>query len=224
MNAPDLDAVSFPSSDLTPGEMYFLLRDSIVPRPIAWISTINEDGQSNLAPFSFFNVCSPSPAILGFSCGPKGDNHNDARRVMKDTERNIRATGEFVVNIAAESMIEAMVKSSDALPHGQSEFAYTGVGEAASRLVRPPRIDGTPVAYECTLHSIVELGTNNWIMGTVVYVHIDRAVYLGERDGRRHRVDLLRTLDTRPVGRLGRANYVRMREIETHLRKSGPNG
>lgn len=223
MNASDEPTVSFPASSLEPGEMYFLLRDSIVPRPIAWISTIGDDGQSNLAPFSFFNVCSPSPPVLGFSCGPKGDNHNDPRRMLKDTERNIRATGEFVVNLAAESMIEAMISSSDALPYGQSEFAHAGLTAAASAVVRPPRVAGSPVAYECRLHSITELGTNNWIMGTVVHVHIDRSVYVGEREGRRHRIDLFRALDTRPVGRLGRAHYVRLREIETHLRKAGPN-
>lgn len=215
--------VSFAASDLNAGEMYFLLRDSVVPRPIAWVSTIAEDGRTNLAPFSFFNVCSPSPPVLGFSCGPKGDDHNAARRVVKDTERNIQATGEFVVNIAAESMIEAMVRSSDPLPYGESEFAHTGLAEAASAVVRPPRVAGSPVAYECRLHSITELGTNKWIMGTVVHVHIDQSVYLGEREGRRHRIDLLRAVDTRPVGRLGRANYLRLREIETHLRK-GPNG
>jgi flavin reductase (DIM6/NTAB) family NADH-FMN oxidoreductase RutF len=223
MNAFAEHVVSFPASDLTPGELYFLLRDSIMPRPIAWISTMDHEGRTNLAPFSFFNVCCPSPPILGFSCGPQGDNHNAAGRVLKDTERNIRAIGEFVVNIAGETMIDAIVKSSDALPHGQSEFAHAGLTEAVSAVVRPPRVAGVPVAYECRLHSITELGTNSWIMGTVVHVHIAQSVYDGERDGRRHRVDLLRAVDTRPVGRLGRANYVRMRNIETHLRRSGPN-
>lgn len=215
--------VSFAASDLKPGEMYFLLRDSVVPRPVAWVSTVDTDGRSNLAPFSFFNVCSPSPPVLGFSCGPKGDNHNDPVRVEKDTLRNIRATGEFVVNIATESMIDAMVKTSDPLPYGRSEFGHTGLLESPSAVVRPPRVTGAPVAYECRLLSITDLGTNHWIMGTVVHVHIEQSVYLGERDGRRHRIDLFRTNETRPVGRLGRANYVRLRDIETHLRK-GPNG
>ena len=223
MNVVDEHTISFPASDLTPADMYLLLRDSVVPRPIAWVSTVDDEGRTNLAPFSFFNVCSPSPPVLGFSCGPRGDTHNDTRRTLKDTERNIRTTGEFVVNIAPESMLDAMVKSSDALPHGDSEFTHAGIPEAASTIIRPPRISGIPVAYECRCHSITELGTNSWIMGSVVHVHIDRSVYLGEREGRPHRIDLFHAVNTRPVGRLGRAHYVRLRDIETHLRKSGPN-
>lgn len=177
MNVVDEHTISFPASDLTPADMYLLLRDSVVPRPIAWVSTVDDEGRTNLAPFSFFNVCSPSPPVLGFSCGPRGDTHNDTRRTLKDTERNIRTTGEFVVNIAPESMLDAMVKSSDALPHGDSEFTHAGIPEAASTIIRPPRISGIPVVYECRCHSITELGTNSWIMGSVVHVHIDRSVY-----------------------------------------------
>jgi len=216
-------SISFPASDLEPGEMYLLLRDSVLPRPIAWVSTVDEAGVANLAPFSFFNVCSPSPPVLGFSCGPRGDNHNDINRLVKDTEQNIRAVGEFVVNVAPEALMDAMIRSADSLPHGQSEFAHAGLSEAASTIVGPPRVAGTPVAYECRLRQIVELGANHWIMGTVVHVHIDPSVYIGTADGKRHRVDLLAHQETRPIGRLGRANYVRLRDIETRLRRDGPN-
>ena len=215
--------ISFPASDLEPGEMYLLLRDTVVPRPIAWVSTVSDAGVTNLAPFSFFNVCSPSPPVLGFSCGPKGDNHNDTNRVVKDTERNIRALGEFVVNVAPEALMDAMIRSADSLPYGQSEFAHTGLAEASSTVVRPPRVAGTPVAYECKLLKIVELGANHWIMGTVVHVHIDPSVYVGAAGGNRHRVDLLAHQETRPIGRLGRAHYVRLRDIETRVRRDGPN-
>src|SRR3954471_20555550 len=105
--------ISFPASDLEPGEMYLLLRDSVLPRPIAWVSTLSDSGVANVAPFSFFNVCSPSPPVLGFSCGPKGDNHNDPDRPVKDTERNICALGEFVVNVAPESLMDAMIRTAD---------------------------------------------------------------------------------------------------------------
>lgn len=223
MNTAIPRTVSLPAADFKPGEMYFLLRDSIIPRPIAWVSTISEAGETNVAPFSFFNVCCPSPPVLGFACGPRGDNHNDPRRILKDTETNIRANREFVVNISPEGLMDAMVRSSEDLPHGASEFAHTGMIEAPSTVVKPPRVAGTPVAYECRLYDIIEIGANHWIMGTVVHVHIDESVYVGERDGRRHRVDLLADTATRPVGRLGRAHYVRLREIETRLRKDGPN-
>jgi flavin reductase (DIM6/NTAB) family NADH-FMN oxidoreductase RutF len=215
--------VSLPASEFDPGEMYVLLRDSIIPRAVAWVSTISPANETNLAPFSFFTICSPSPPVLGFSCGPRGDNHDAAVRVEKDTERNIRSNGEFVVNISPESLLEAVIRSSDSLPPGQSEFLHAGLRHVPSTIVTPPRVAGTPVAYECRLLDIVELGTNHWIMGTVVHVHIDQSVYLGTQDGKRHRVDLLGHLETRPIGRLGRANYVRLRDIETRHRRDGPN-
>lgn len=222
MTTPHRSSVSLPASDFLPGEMYVLMRDSIMPRPVAWVSTTSDAGVTNIAPFSFFNVCSPAPPVLGFSCGPRGDTHNDADRVEKDTERNIRALREFVVNISPEGLLDAMVRTSDPLAHGESEFAHAGLTEVASTAVRPPRVAGTPVAYECRLLDIIELGTNHWIMGTVVHVHIDASVYIGTQGGQRHRVDLLRQLDTRPIGRLGRAHYVRLREIETRQRRDRP--
>src|SRR4051812_43869088 len=188
--------ISFPASDLEPGEMYLLLRDSVLPRPIAWVSTLSDAGVTNLAPFSFFNVCSPSPPVLGFSCGPRGDDHDESGRVEKDTERNIRETGEFVVNVAAESLMDEMILSADSLPHGQSEFTHTKLTEATSASVRPPRVAEAPVAFECRLLEIVELGTNSWIMGTVVQVHIHESVYSLGSENRRHRVDLLSAVAT----------------------------
>ena len=223
MTAEPHNTISLAASEFQPSEMYFLLRDSIVPRPIAWVSTISNAGVSNIAPFSFFNVCCPSPPVLGFSCGPRGDDHNDPERRPKDTLLNIRENGEFVVNLSPEGMFDEMIKSSDDLPHDKSEFAYTGMLEAPSTAVRPPRVAGTPVAYECKLYDIIDIGANKWIMGTVVHVHIDAAVYAGEREGKRHRVDLLKNVATRPLGRLGRAFYVRVRDFETRLRKDGPN-
>ena len=215
--------ISFPATELGPAELYLLLRDSVLPRPIAWVSTLSAAGVANLAPFSFFNVCSPSPPVLGFSCGPRGDNHDDVNRELKDTELNIRALGQFVVNVAPEALMNQMIRSADSLPHGQSEFAHAGLSEAPSTVVTPPRVAGAPVAYECKLLQIVDLGTNHWIMGTVVHVHVGRSVYLGAVDGKRHRLDLLAHEETRPIGRLGRALYVRLRQIEKHARRDGPN-
>jgi len=214
--------VSLPASDFRPSEMYYLLRDSIVPRSIAWVSTVTDAGETNLAPFSFFTICCPSPPVLGFSCGPRYDDHEAVNRVEKDTERNIRASREFVVNVSPESLIDAIVKSADPLPPGQSEFTHAGLVEARSTVVRPPRVDGTPVAYECQLLDILELGANHFIMGRVVHIHIDASVYLGDRDGKRHRVDLLADLAKRPIGRLGRGSYVRLRDIEMPPRRDAP--
>lgn len=217
-------SISLAVGEFEPTEMYFLLRDSVMPRPIAWVASIDREGRTNLAPFSFFNVCCPSPPVLGFSCGPRGDNHNAGASLVKDTLANIRANREFVVNIVPERLMDPMVESAADYPPGVSEFAAAGLTESASTLVRPPRVLGAPVAYECKLHDILDLGKNSWVMGDVVHVHIDESVYVGTKGAQRHRVDLLKDVAQRPVGRLGRANYVRLREIETRLRKDGPNG
>jgi len=79
------------------------------------------------------------------------------------------------------------------------------------------------VAFECRLYDMLEVGVNVWIMGTVVQIHVDAAVHLGAQGAHKHRIDLLASTEDRPVGRLGRANYVRLREIETRMRKDGPN-
>lgn len=215
--------ISLPVSAFQPTEMYFLLRDSVVPRPIAWVSTVSDEGSTNIAPFSFFNVVCPWPPILGFSCGPRGDNHSDGTVVPKDTYANIKANGEFVVSIVPEALMDQMVQTAADLPPGESEFRFAGLAEGPSTVVRPPRVVGAPVAYECRLYDIVDAGMNKWIMGSVVHSHIDEGVYVGRKGEEDHRVDLLEKVGTRPVGRLGRANYVRLREIETRLRRDGPN-
>lgn len=214
--------ISLSTTEFQPTEMYFLLRDSIVPRPIAWVSTISSEGVSNIAPFSFFNVVSPYPPVLGFSCGPRGDNHAGLW-VPKDTYTNIVANREFVINIVPEHLMDEMVKTAADLAPGDSEFDYAGLIEAPSMLVQPPRVARAPVSYECKLYDIVDAGANKWIMGSVQHVHIDEAVYVGRKGEQNHRIDLLQELATRPVGRLGRANYVRLREVETRLRRDGPN-
>ena len=220
--APQRAALSLDAAELGPSEMYVFLRDTVVPRPIAWVSTIDAQGVSNLAPFSFFNVVCPHPPVLGFSCGPRGDNHDTASQNPKDTLINIRANEEFVVNIVPGYLTERMVKTSDPLPHGQSEFGHAGLIEIASMKIRPPRVEGVLVAFECRLYDILEVGVNVWIMGSIVHIHIDPDAYLGTRGNMKHRVDVLKRMEARPVGRLDRANYIQLREIETHRRKGGP--
>jgi flavin reductase (DIM6/NTAB) family NADH-FMN oxidoreductase RutF len=209
-------SISLPAAQFSPDQMYFLLRDSILPRPIGWVSSTDAIGRTNLAPFSFFNVVSPNPAVLGFSCGPKGEDRSGAPIQSKDTLANIQATKEFVVNVTPEKWLEQMVRSSDPLPHGQSEFEHIGLAPAPSTTIKPPRIAGVPVAYECALYDIITIGQNAWVMGRVQHVHIDESVYHGDK-----RVDLLKDQGTRPVGRLGRAFYARIRDEEVVARKDG---
>jgi flavin reductase (DIM6/NTAB) family NADH-FMN oxidoreductase RutF len=215
--------ISLSVDDFNPSEMYFLLRDSVLPRPIAWVSTVSRDGVHNLAPFSFFNVCCPSPPVMGFSCGPRGDNHNLEAIVSKDTLQNIRDTGEFVINISTEGLFEPMVDSAQDLPATVSEFDALGIASLPCDLVGARRVALTPIAFECRLNNILPLGKNHWVMGDVVKVHILERVYQGERDGKRHRVDLMKESAMRPLGRLGRAFYCKLTDVMLRARKNGPN-
>lgn len=213
--------VAIPAETLDADDMYLLLRDAVMPRPIAWVSTIDGYGRTNLAPYSFFNVVSAHPPVLGFSCGPRNERRGDGGFELKDTLQNIQANGEFVVNIVPERFMVEMVRTSDPLPHGASEFAHTGLVDRASTLVKPPRVAGATVAFECTTYDILYIGKNAWIMGLVRMVHVEPRAYVGAKGPNQHRIDVLKETELRPVGRLGRANYVRLREIETHLRKDG---
>ena len=215
--------ISLSVDDFNPSEMYFLLRDSVLPRPIAWVSTVSLVGVHNLAPFSFFNVCCPSPPVMGFSCGPRGDNHNLEAIVSKDTLQNIRDTGEFVINISPEGLFEPMVDSAQDLPPNISEFDALGIESFPCDLIKPRRVAKTPLAFECRVNDILPLGKNHWVMGDVVKVHILEQVYQGERDGKRHRVDLLKESAMRPLGRLGRAFYCKLTDVMLRTRKDGPN-
>jgi flavin reductase (DIM6/NTAB) family NADH-FMN oxidoreductase RutF len=210
-------SISLPVAAFSPDQMYFLLRDSVIPRPVGWVSSIDARGRVNLAPFSFFNVMSANPPILGFSCGAKGEKHGTEGEIeLKDTLANIRATREFVVNVAPEKWLVEMVRSSDPLAHGESEFAHIGLIPGESTTVKPPRVQGAPVAYECALHDILQFGSNHWVIGRVQHVHIDEHVYRPE-----NRVDLLSDPATRPVARLGRAFYSRLRNEEVVERTDG---
>ena len=216
-----MSTVSLSPSDFTSDELYFVLRDAIIPRPIAWVSSIDAAGNTNLAPYSFFNVCSPNPPILGFSCGPRGEDRKSEAYALKYTWSNIQATKEFVINIVPENLAEAMVRSSDPLPAGESEFAHAGLTPVASTRVKPPRVSGVPIAYECVLREGIQLGRNTWVMGEVVHIHINERVYVGEKRGFNHRVDVLAHTELRPYARLGSNFYARLREIETLERRDG---
>ena len=98
-----------------------------------------------------------------------------------------------------------------------------GLTPAACESVRAPRVAGSPVVFECKLYDIIEIGNHHWVMGEVVRTHVDERVYLGQYKGLDHRIDSMKVESLRPVGRLGRANYVRIRDIETVLRADGPN-
>ncbi len=154
--------------------LYKILTGSVVPRPIGWVSTVNEEGQNNLAPYSFFNaVCSNPPTLLFCPAVPP-PNEN---RPHKDTLANIRATGEFVVNIVTESTADAMNTSATAFPPEVDEFQQAGLTPIASEIVRPMCVSESPIHFECKLNQIIEIGprnpgAGNIVIGDIVMIHV----------------------------------------------------
>jgi len=145
------------------------MKAMVAPRPIGWISTVSASGVVNVAPYSFFNLLSERPYIVGFSSAGK-----------KDSIRNAEATGEFVWNLATLPLLEQMNLTSAPLPPGMSEFDYAHLERASSRLVKPPRVAAAPCALECVyLQTIALAGRDgaasdyHFVLGEVIGAHID---------------------------------------------------
>jgi len=145
---------------------YPILAGLVTPRPIAWVTTLNDDGTVNAAPFSFFNVFGDDPPLVVFAPGDRDDGS------PKDSARNARRSGEFVVNLIDESVAAAMVRTSASHPPGVSETELEGLATLPSSLVAPPRIAAAPAALECKVHSIQEIGANRLVLGIVHRVHV----------------------------------------------------
>ena len=180
-------------------DVYKLLIGSVVPRPIGFVSTLSSAGQRNLAPFSFFNAVCGEPPIVYFSTS-----HRDPR---KDTYVNVKATGEFVVNIVSEEIAEAMNLTSGDYPYGADEFEIAGLTPVASDLVRPPRVRESHVNMECKVLQIIELssraGGASMVLGEVIRFHVDDAIV------ENFRIDPGKL---RAVARMGGNDYSRTRD------------
>ncbi|SDJ80326.1 NADH-FMN oxidoreductase RutF, flavin reductase (DIM6/NTAB) family [Salimicrobium halophilum] len=151
-------------------DMGKLVKGAIVPRPIAWVSTMDREGRKNLAPFSFFTVASMNPLTLAISVGEQ--------ERQKDTAFNIKQSEEFVINIVSESLANAMHETSSYYEPGEDEFAVAEVTEAESAYVKPPRVMASPVSFECKLTQVIEIGTSNLILGEVIAYHLRDDVYM----------------------------------------------
>ncbi len=145
---------------------YPILAGLVTPRPIAWVTTLNEDGSVNAAPFSFFNVFGVDPPLVIFAPGDRDDGS------PKDTARNCRRTGEFVINLVDEALAETMVRTSASLPYGESETTHENLATTPSSVIAPPRITATPAALECKVHSIQQIGENRLVLGIVHKVQV----------------------------------------------------
>lgn len=184
------------------------LNSIVVPRPIGWISTLDPEGRRNLAPYSFFNLYSYKPPIVGFSSNG-----------WKDSVANIAATGEFVWNLATRDLAAAMNETSAPLPHGDDEFLRAKLEAAPSRLVKAPRVAASPVAFECKLTQMIPLTNtagqevNSWLtLGEVVCIHIDQRLIV---DG------VYDTVAAKPIARGGGpTDYFAVEEsVRFHMRR-----
>ncbi|RCV88071.1 flavin reductase family protein [Billgrantia montanilacus] len=187
---------------LSSGAIYRLFSGSVCPRPIAWVSTLDRDGNANLAPFSFFNVVSVTPPVLGFSPLLDGEGQ------PKDTIRNLEQVGECVIHISGEGLVEEMNATSAGLPHHEDEFALAGLEKLPMAGVSVPRVAGAPVAFGCRLREIIRFGdqplAGNLVLAEVVSIHVDDAVW----NGRHVSIDALR-----PIGRMAGNDYARTSDL-----------
>ena len=182
--------------------VYKLLTGSIIPRPIAWVSSIGKDGVFNLAPYSFFTVMGSNPAHLIFCPGVVAEGQ------VKDSLQNVKDTGEFVVNIVNNDLAEAMNLSAVSLAPEQSEFDYARVEAAPSQRVSAPRVAASPVSFECVVKHIYEVGLQAGagaaVIGEVVFIHVADDILLED-----YKIDF-RKLSA--IGRLSGNAYTRIQD------------
>lgn len=197
------------------GEAYRLLVSSVVPRPIAFITTCNADGSTNLAPFSYFNVVTSKPPLVSICIGQRTW---EGKRQKKDTLKNIEGSGQFVINIATEKLLSVVNDSSADFAPGVSELDELGLSTRASKVVEVPSLAESPVNMECTLYKVIMLGEEpqvGLVLGEVVHYHAKDEVWdpqSGGPDPRR--------LD--PIARLGGTFYASLGELHSLERPPRP--
>ena len=192
-------------------DIYKLMVGVIVPRPIAFVSTVSADGTRNLAPFSFFTGISANPPVICFS--PMVRASDGAR---KDTLRNVEAVREFVVNVVSEEFAEKMNICSVEFPPEVDEFEMSGLTPVASDLVKPPRVQESHISMECRLMEIVEVSAKplggSLVIGEVLRFHVDDALI----DGYKIDPDKLHA-----IGRMGGPTYTRTTDLFDMVRPKG---
>ncbi|MCA1056053.1 flavin reductase family protein [Rossellomorea aquimaris] len=180
-------------------DAYKLMIGSILPRPIAFVSTLDAEGRANLAPFSFFTAISAEPMLVCFSPMRNGKDGS-----KKDTLVNIEETNEFVINIVSEEFVEEMNNCAIQYDRGIDEFEQTGLTKKESIVVKPPAVAESKVQLECTLHQVLhfgdEPGAGSLVIGKVECVRIDDELYY---DGK------IDSLKLKPVGRLAGQSYTK---------------
>jgi flavin reductase (DIM6/NTAB) family NADH-FMN oxidoreductase RutF len=187
------ERVQFDPDEMDAGAFYRVLNSVVVPRPIAWVCSRSTDGVLNLAPHSFYTVACVTPPVVQFTSVGR-----------KDSLRNVEATGEFTVSLAPEAMFEQINATATDFPAGVSEAEECGVALVPSERVGVPRVAGSPVSLECTLHSTLRLGDSTVVFGRVQLVTVATDAV---RDGR-PRIEHLQ-----PLARLGGNEWSTIGEV-----------
>ena len=192
---------SFTPTEIDNRNLYGFFTSAVIPRPIAFVSTIDSQGRVNLSPFSYFNVVSTRPPMLIFA--PVRSARNGQQ---KDTYENVKEVAECVIHIVNYTVAEQMNATSAAFPRGVNEFREVGLTEVPSDLVRPPRVKECPIAFECKVTQVIELGESggagNLVLCEILKIHADESILTEEG-----KVDAAK-LDV--IGRLGGNQYVRV--------------
>lgn len=201
-NAKTTRETFFDFGVLSARERYKLLLSTIVPRPIAWVVSADRGGRLNAAPFSFFNAFATDPPVVGIGIG----SYEPGK--PKDTRRNICETGEFVINLVSEEMAEAMNITAIGFEPGVCELGEAGLETSPSIHVRPPRIAGSPVAMECELMQVLELGSDTGlVLGRVLAMHVRKDAVM---DAAKHYIDTPRL---KLIARMHAGWYSRTRDL-----------
>jgi flavin reductase (DIM6/NTAB) family NADH-FMN oxidoreductase RutF len=189
--------------NLDPAAAYKLLIGIVVPRPIAWVTTLSPEGHVNAAPFSAFTFLSSKPPMIAIGIGRRAGSG-----ALKDTARNIETNREFVVNIADDSRIDLIHSTAAEYPSDVSEVEALGLEVVASRDIAAPRLAIAPIALECILHRTIELGDDRdqLIIGEVRRFHVREDLY---ENGK------IDSAKLRPVARLGGPNYAKLGQFVT---------
>ncbi len=182
----------FDCNKLTAAELYPLLAGTVVPRPIAWVTTVDNQGRSNLAPFSFFQLVTDAPPTLMLSVNRKADGS------QKDTSRNISQTGQLVIHMVSPAQLELMSASAGEYAPGDSEIDALQIATVAAAMVRPPRLADSLVSFECELVSHTPYPADapgcDIILAKIVCLHIDDSLLTDDRRIRHDQVDWLARL------------------------------
>ncbi|REE04851.1 flavin reductase family protein [Citricoccus nitrophenolicus] len=188
----------FDPATLGDRETTLLVKSILIPRPIAWVGTVDAHGTANLAPHSFFTMVSEEPPIVMFSSTSR-----------KDTLTNVESTGEFTISLVSRPQFEVANQTSARYAPEVSEFEAAGIEAEPSAVVVPPRVAGSPAVMECTVERIIEVGGNHMVLGRVVQVAVDTDTL--HTDARGRTLPLANRLD--PLTRLGRNEWGTLGEV-----------